>query len=100
MNCLTKKLNRHEKSTVVDRGFIYGSYLCIRPGNLKELPEDLHGKNHTEAIDHAEAAALYAEYAMDFATLSMRQALAAALAALLQAAENQETNEKGATQYE
>ena len=54
----------------------------------KELPEDLHGKNHTEAIDHAEAAALYAEYAMDFATLSMRQALAAALAALLQAAEN------------
>lgn len=66
----------------------------------KELPEDLHGKNHTAAIDHAEAAALYAEYAMDFATLSMRQALAAALAALLQAAENQETNEKGATQYE
>ena len=66
----------------------------------KELPEDLHGKNHTEAIDHAEAAALYAEYAMDFANLSMRQALAAALAALLQAAENQETNEKGATQYE
>ena len=66
----------------------------------KELPEDLHGKNHTAAIDHAEAAALDAEYAMDFATLSMRQALAAALAALLQAAENQETNEKGATQYE
>ena len=66
----------------------------------KELPEDLHGKNHTAAIDHAEAAALYAEYAMDFATLSMRQALAAALAELLQAAENQETNEKGATQYE
>ena len=66
----------------------------------KELPEDLHGKNHTAAIDHAEAAALYAEYAMDFATLSMRQALAAALAALLQAAENQETNEKGATQYD
>ena len=66
----------------------------------KELPKDLHVKNHTAAIDHAEAAALYAEYAMDFATLSMRQALAAALAALLQAAENQETNEKGATQYE
>lgn len=49
----------------------------------QELPDDMRGRNSTEALDQAEATALYAEYAIDFATQSMHQALAAALAAIL-----------------
>lgn len=48
----------------------------------KQLARDLHGENTSSAQDEAEASALYAEFAIDFATLSMQQALIAALSAL------------------
>ena len=48
----------------------------------KQLARDLHGENTSSTQDKAEASALYAEFAIDFATLSMQQALIAALSAL------------------
>lgn len=48
-----------------------------------DLPEEMRGRNHSSAWDRAEAMSLYAEYAIDFATQSMRQALAAALSAVV-----------------
>ena len=48
----------------------------------KQLARDLHGENTSSAQDEAEASALYTEFAIDFATLSMQQALIAALSAL------------------
>lgn len=48
----------------------------------KQLARDLHGENTSSTQDEAEASALYAEFAIDFATLSMQQALIAALSAL------------------
>lgn len=48
----------------------------------KQLARDLHGEDTSSTQDEAEASALYAEFAIDFATLSMQQALIAALSAL------------------
>ena len=48
----------------------------------EELPNEMRGRNQSCAEDQAEVMTLYAEYAIDFATQSMRQALAAALAAM------------------
>lgn len=48
----------------------------------KQMAEDLHGENTTSGEDAQEASALYAEFAIDFATLSMQQALIAALTAM------------------
>ena len=47
-----------------------------------ELERDMRGRNATAREDEAEAAALYAEYAIDFACQSTRWALAAALRAM------------------
>ena len=62
----------------------------------KQMAEDLHGENTTSGEDAQEASALYAEFAIDFATLSMQQALIAALTALDgqvgEADENREKN--------
>lgn len=49
----------------------------------EELPDEMRGRNQSCAEDQAEAMALYAEYAIDFATQVMRQALAAALSAVV-----------------
>ena len=46
-----------------------------------ELPGYLHGEDSCAAEDKAEAAMLYAEYAIDFAAQGMRQAIFAALSA-------------------
>lgn len=56
----------------------------------KQLTYDLHGENTSSDQDEAEASALYAEFAIDFATLSMQQALIAALSAL----DRQERNDR------
>lgn len=57
----------------------------------EELPDEMRGRNQSGAEDRAEAMALYAEYAIDFATQMMRHALIAALSAiaLQQKAEHQ-----------
>ena len=47
-----------------------------------KLPRYLHCAATDTAADRAEAAALYAEYAMDFAAQAMRRALQSALAAV------------------
>lgn len=46
-----------------------------------KLPGYLHGEGNCVAEDEAEAAMLYAEYAIDFAAQGMRQAIFAALSA-------------------
>ena len=48
-----------------------------------ELPEEMKGRTQSARTDQAEAMSLYAEYAIDFATQSMRQAMIAALSAML-----------------
>lgn len=48
----------------------------------RELPESLHSEANTSSEDRAEAAALYTEYAIDFAAQSMRYALISALKAM------------------
>lgn len=48
----------------------------------EELPDEMRGRNQTSAEDQAEAMSLFAEYAIDFATQSMRYALIAALSAI------------------
>ncbi|MDY3282173.1 hypothetical protein [Dysosmobacter sp.] len=48
----------------------------------EKLPRYLHCAATDTASDRAEAAALYAEYAMDFAAQAMRRALQSALAAV------------------
>ena len=48
----------------------------------EKLPRYLHCAATDAASDRAEAAALYAEYAMDFAAQAMRRALQSALAAV------------------
>ena len=42
----------------------------------------MRGRNQTSAEDQSEAMSLFAEYAIDFATQSMRYALIAALSAI------------------
>ena len=49
----------------------------------EELPNEMRGRNQSCAQDQAGVMTLYAEYAIDFATQSMRQALAAALSAVV-----------------
>lgn len=48
----------------------------------QKLPSYLHSESSSRQEDQAEAAALYAEYAIDFAVQSMRYALIAALGAM------------------
>ncbi|HIR93577.1 MAG TPA: hypothetical protein IAB98_09195 [Candidatus Egerieimonas intestinavium] len=48
----------------------------------EKLPRYLHNQDSTQTEDQAEAAALYAEYAVDFAVQSMRYALIAAMTAI------------------
>ena len=62
----------------------------------EELPNEMRGRNQSCAEDQAEVMTLYAEYAIDFATQSMRQALAAALSAVVP----QQRAEQEAKKYE
>lgn len=55
----------------------------------KQLVNDIHSKDSSPEEDKSEAELLYAEYAMDFATLAVQQALISALTAL----ENQKSVE-------
>ena len=48
----------------------------------RELPRFMAGGQESSLAGQAEGMSLYAEYAMDFATLSMKQALLVALAAM------------------
>ena len=47
-----------------------------------DLPEYLHSEDSSLSEDQAEAASLYAEYAVDFAIQSARYALIAAMTAI------------------
>lgn len=49
---------------------------------LAQIPDDVHSEDSSRDEDSSEAKFLYAEYAMDFATLAMQQALICALEAL------------------
>lgn len=51
-------------------------------GLLRQIPEDVHSDDNSRDEDQSEAELLYAEYAMDFATPTMQQALISALTAL------------------
>lgn len=57
-------------------------YGTVRKILEQELPDYLRSENSTVSEDRAEAAALYAEYAIDFAVQSTRYALIAALKAM------------------
>lgn len=48
----------------------------------KQLAHDIHSEDSSPEDDEREAEMLYAEYAMDFATLAVQQALISALTAL------------------
>lgn len=61
----------------------------------QDLPDYLHGESSSAAEDNAEALALYAEYAIDYAAQSMRYALIAALKAIdlqISSEKREETN--------
>lgn len=47
-----------------------------------DIIKDMHSEDNSLEEDKTEADLLYAEFAMDFATLAMQQALISALAAL------------------
>lgn len=51
-------------------------------GMKKQLIKDIHSQDSSPREDEKEADMLYAEFAMDFATLAMQQALISALTAL------------------
>lgn len=57
---------------------------CTRSRQIleQELPVYMHSDNGDRKQEQAEAAALYAEYAIDFAVQATRQALLAALSAI------------------
>ncbi|MBS5725355.1 MAG: hypothetical protein KHW59_06200 [Clostridiales bacterium] len=57
-------------------------YRTVRTISERELPDYLHSEAGTLSEDKAEAAALYGEYAIDFAIQSARYALIAALKAM------------------
>lgn len=61
-----------------------------------DLPNEMRGRNQSDAEDQAEAMSLYAEYAIDFATQAMRYALIASLSAIVlqQKAEHKTTLEE------
>ena len=56
----------------------------------RQLVQDIHSEDSTVEEDEREAELLYAEYAMDFATLAMQQAMISVLTAL----ENQKDADK------
>ena len=61
----------------------------------QDLPDYLHCESSSAAEDNAEALALYAEYAIDYAAQSMRYALIAALKAIdlqMSSEKREETN--------
>ena len=62
----------------------------------KQVIKDLHSEESTPEQDEREADMLYAEFAMDFATLAMQQALISALTALdrQESAEDTEDSEE------
>ena len=57
---------------------------CVETRRIleEELPRFMAGEQGGTLADQAEGMTLYAEYAIDFATLSMKQALLAALSAI------------------
>lgn len=57
----------------------------------KQVIKDLHSDDSTPEQDEREADMLYAEFAMDFATLAMQQALISALTALDRQGEAEDT---------
>lgn len=70
-------------------------YKTVRKILERKLPEYLHCETSTSPEDRTEAAALYAEYAIDFAVQSTRYALIAALKAIdLQMNEEEQKEEK------
>lgn len=74
-NCRSSAVSRLAKAQL--------DYQKATDGIVKQqLATDLHGENTTPGEDTREASALYAEFAIDFATLAMQQALIAALSAL------------------
>lgn len=64
------------------------------------MNRDLKGRCQTQTAEQAEAAALYSEYAIDFATQSMRYALACALSALVLQQKADEEQKKSPQQKE
>lgn len=61
----------------------------------KQIANDVHSDGSSPDEDKAEAGLLFAEYAMDFATLSMQQALIAAMSALEIESEKDESTQDG-----
>ncbi len=66
----------------------------------EELPGEMQGHNRNAAEDRAEVSALYAEYAIDFATQAVRHALCAALQALECQNAGCQNDQKGSEPYE
>ena len=66
----------------------------------EELPGEMQGHNRNAAEDRAEVNALYAEYAIDFATQAVRHALCAALQALECQNAGCQNDQKGSEPYE
>ena len=62
----------------------------------KQIVSDLHCEESSPEEDEREAGMLYAEFAMDFATLAMQQALISALSAL----DGQKQTESGRVRYD
>ena len=62
-----------------------------------DLEEEMRGSNSTIAQDHAEASSLFAEYAIDFATQTVRYALSVAMQALELQKRADEENERDQT---
>lgn len=60
----------------------------------KQVIKDLHSDDSTPEQDEREADMLYAEFAMDFATLAMQQALISALTALDRQGEAEDTGSR------
>ena len=56
-------------------------YKCVEELK-KQIKDDLHSEDSSAEDDEREAGMLYAEFAMDFATLAMQQALISVLNAL------------------
>ena len=61
----------------------------------KQIANDVHSDGSNPDEDKAEAGLLFGEYAMDFATLSMQQALIAAMSALEIESEKDESTQDG-----
>ena len=59
-----------------------------------DLPNEMRGRNQSDAEDRAEAMSLYAEYAIDFAVQAVSQAMLAALSALVLQADRRDVLEE------